>query len=81
MAGFFCVVPVQIGVSDFRFFDIMRHVNNCYYAESKRWFRFGMKWRGLLRRNLGDAAFLMFFCVAGAGVLWRTGGFGQCGVR
>ena len=52
----------------FVFFDIMRHVNNCYYAESKRWFRFGMKWRGLLRRNLGDAAFLMaFFVLLGLG--------------
>lgn len=76
------MAPVQIGLSDFRFFDIMRHVNNCYYAESKRWFRFGMKWRGLLRRNPGDAAFFDgFFCVAGAVVPWRTGGFGQCGVR
>ena len=68
------MVPVQIGVSDFRFFDIMRHVNNCYYAESKRWFRFGMKWRGLLRRNLGDTAFLMaFLCCWGWGAVahWR----------
>ena len=61
------MAPVQIGVSDFRFFDIMRHVNNCYYAESKRWLRFGMKWRGLLRRNLGDAAFFdgFFLCCWG----------------
>ena len=71
------MAPVQIGVSDFRFFDIMRHVNNCYYAESKRWFRFGMKWRGLLRRNLGDAAFLDgFFVLLGLGCCGAPDGAG-----